>query len=69
MQKSTPEKWTGELLAKMHINNVTSRELAKELDVTEQYVSMLMHSHKTTKNAKQRLNAAYQAVLQKRKGA
>ena len=49
MSKSTPEKWTGELLAKMHINNVTSRELAKELDVTEQYVSMLIIDKKRMK--------------------
>lgn len=66
MQNAFPEKWTGKLLGDMHVNNVSNRDLANELGVTEQYVSMLMHSKRTTKNAKERLNAAYQSVLSKR---
>lgn len=66
MPNALPEKWTGKLTGDMHVNNVSNRDLANELGVTEQYVSMLMHSKRTTKGAKEKLYAAYHEVLRKR---
>ena len=66
MQNTFPEKWTGKLLGDMHVNRVTNRDLANELGVSEQYVSMLLNSKRTTKGAKERLQTAYHSILEKR---
>lgn len=67
MQNKAPEKWTGKLLGDMHVNNVTNRDLANELGVTEQYISMIMHSKRSAKNGKERLEAAYHSILERRR--
>lgn len=61
-----PEEWTGELAKKMHMNKVKNADLAKELGVTEAYVSMLMNSKRETKNAQERLENAFEAIISKR---
>lgn len=66
MAKPSPEKWTGKLLGEMHVNKVKSSDLAKELGWTAAYVSMLLNSKRNPKDAREKLNAAYQAVLAKR---
>ena len=63
-----PEKWTGTLVGKMHVEGVSNSDLAKELDVTQNYVSMILHGKRTPPGAKDRLNEALNAVIQKRKG-
>ena len=36
------EKWTGEVVGRLHICNVTSKELAKRCGYTAPYLSMLL---------------------------
>ncbi len=38
-----PEKWTGDLVGKMHVNHVTLAELGKELGITKAYVGMILN--------------------------
>ena len=63
MSCDSPEMWTGELLAKMHINRVRQVDLARQLGVTEAYISMLMNSKRCTKNAREKLERAYDAII------
>ena len=63
-----PEKWTGAIVGKMHVESVTSADLAKEMGVSQNYVSMLLHGKRTPPGAKERLNEALNAIIQKRKG-
>lgn len=62
------EKWCGDLVGKMFRNKVTRQDLADELGVTKQYVSMLLNGERTTEGAKERLENAYNVILERRKG-
>jgi len=60
------EKWTGVLIGKMHNNDVTYDDLAAELGVTKSYISMILNGSRKPAEAKERLQAAYASVLEKR---
>ena len=62
-----PEVWTGEIVKRMHLNGVSANEIAKEAGVTSAYVSMLLHSKRTPDGAREKLEAALDAII-KRKG-
>lgn len=62
-----PEKWTGDLVGKMHNERVSCIELAEELNMTKAYVSMVLNGKRTPPGAKERFEAAFEAILQKRK--
>lgn len=57
------EKWTGDLVGRMHNAGVTQEELAEELGITKAYVSMILNSKRTPPDAKKRLEDAFQSVL------
>ena len=59
------DKWTGELVGKMHINEVTYEDLAKELGVTKAYVGMVLNCNRKPPNAKERFEGAYNAIINK----
>lgn len=56
-------QWTADLVGKMHQYGVKKIELAKELDVTPEYVSMILNGHKEPKNAKEKFEDALQRIL------
>lgn len=62
-----PAKWTGRLIGKMHNERVSYDELAAEMGVTKSYVSMILHEKRKPDGAKDRMEAACDAVLAKRK--
>jgi len=64
-----PEKWTGDLVGKMHLTRTTIQDLADELHVTKGYISQILNGLKSPKGAKERLFAAYNAVQDRRKEA
>lgn len=51
----------------MHVEGITYDDLAKELQVTKAYVSMILNGRKKPPNARERLEAAFAAVLEKKK--
>lgn len=60
------EKWTGRLIGKMHNACVTFDELASEMGVTKSYISMLLNGKRKPKDIQKRMEAALDAILQKR---
>lgn len=60
------EKWTGRLVGKMHNNGVTNADVAEELGVTKAYVSMILNGARKPKDAKRRLEAAVDAIIDRR---
>lgn len=60
------EKWTGEIVASLHINKIKQRELAKELDITEEYVSMILCGKKTSAGMEDRMRAAIDSIVGRR---
>ena len=63
------EKWTGRLIGKMHNNGVSITDLAAELGVTKAYVSMILNGARKPPEAKNRLEAAVDAIIARRKEA
>lgn len=63
-----PEKWTGRLVGKMHNECVTMEELGAEMGVGKAYVSMILNSRRKPVGIQQRMEAAFESVVSKRKG-
>ena len=62
-----PEKWTGNLIGKMHNEKITYEDIASELGVTKSYVSMILNGSRKPDNIRNRMESAVNAVIQKRK--
>ena len=62
-----PEKWTGNLVGKMHNNQITNEDLARELGVTAAYVSMILNGKRKPPEIKNRMEDALKAIIEKRK--
>lgn len=62
-----PEKWTGRLIGNMHNSNITYDDLAAELGVTKSYVSMILNGTRKPVGIRQRMEAAYQSIVEKQK--
>nr|DAR05069.1 MAG TPA: antitoxin [Caudoviricetes sp.] len=61
------EKWTGDLIGKMHNSKVTYDEVAAELGCTKTYVSMILNGRRKPPDARKRLESAVSAVIQRKK--
>ena len=64
-----PEKWTGELVGRMHINRVTMAELSNELGITRSYVGMILNGVRGKSGSvdnEKRFNEALDRILQRR---
>lgn len=61
------EKWTGDLVGKMHNEGVTYQEMAEEMSVTKSYISMILNGSRKPKGIKERMEEAFISVLEKRK--
>lgn len=56
------EKWIAEAVGLMHINKITNSDIAAKLDVTPEYVSMILNGKKTPTNAEERILNAIQEI-------
>lgn len=61
-----PEKWTGVLVGKMHNERVTLDDIAAEIGCTKAYVSMILSGTRKPSGAREKLEAAFKAVVNKR---
>lgn len=64
-----PEKWTGRLIGQMHNEKITYDDLAKELGVTKSYISMILNGTRKPEGARERMESAVAAIVQRKKGA
>ena len=62
-----PEAWTGELVGKMHMHRVSNQDLANEMFCCKSYVGRILNGQRNPKGARERLEAAFERVLEKRK--
>lgn len=60
------EKWTGDLVGKMHNAEISCSDLAKELDVSLGYVSMILNGKRTPPNIQQRMEEAVDSLIRKK---
>lgn len=61
-----PEAWTGRLVGKMHNAGISRVELAEEMGCKKAYISMILNGQRNPKGARERLEAAFARVLEKR---
>jgi len=61
-----PAKWTGDVVAALHVNGITQVELAAQMGVTVPYVSMLLNGKKNSIGAKERMMEAIQKIKDSR---
>ena len=61
-------EWTGRIVGLLHMHRITQTELAAELGVTAQYVSMVLNGKKSSKGIDERMEAAIQAINERREG-
>ena len=61
-------EWTGRIVGLLHMHRITQTELAAELGVTAQYVSMVLNGKKSSKGIDERMEAAIQAINERRQG-
>jgi transcriptional regulator with XRE-family HTH domain len=59
-------EWTGRIVGLLHTHRITQTELAAELGLTAQYISMVLNGKKTSKGIDERMEAAIQAILDRR---
>ena len=60
------EKWTGDLIGRMHNADITLEDLAVEIGKTKAYVSMILNGHRKPANARQLLEEAFKAAKAKK---
>lgn len=61
-----PEKWTGRLIGDMHNSKITYDELAAEMGVTKSYISMILNGNRKPVGIRERMEAAFHSILEKR---
>lgn len=62
-----PKPWTGEAVKRLHNNEITANELAKEMDITVTYLSSILNSKREPAGIEERVNKAINSILEKRK--
>lgn len=55
-------QWTAELVGKMHLNNITSKQLAESIGWNPKYLSTVLNGHRNPKNAEKKLNEALESL-------
>ena len=60
------KKWTGNLVGLMHDSKITKKQLAEELGVSREYVSMVLNEHRAPSDAESRFTAAVNSIISKR---
>lgn len=60
------EEWTGRIVGLLHTHRIKQAELARELGLTAQYVSMVLNGKKSSKGIEERMEEAIQAIIDRR---
>lgn len=63
-----PEKWTGTVIGKMHVNCITYDELAEKLGFTKSYISMILNGARHPAGAKEKFNTALDELIKEKEG-
>ena len=61
------EKWTGDLVGKMHNADVTYDDLSAETGWVKGYISMILNGQRNPMGAREKLEGAFNAVVARRK--
>ena len=59
-------QWTGDFVGRMHRHRVTITQLAQEMGVTREYLSMILNGHREPSGIEQRMNDALDKLVEKK---
>ena len=57
------KKWTGNLVGLLHDNKISKTQLAEELGVTREYVSMVLNGHREPAGVEDRFRKAVEEII------
>ena len=60
-----PAQWTGRIVGELHNNKLTLKELAKEVNWNDKYLSQVINSENPPKGAEQKLTEAMNRLIEK----
>ena len=60
-------QWTAEIVGKMHLNQVTAKQLASEIGWNPKYLSQVLNGHKSPANAEIKVKSALERLLEKKR--
>ena len=60
------EAWTGSIVGLLHTHKIKQAELAQEMGLTAQYVSMVLNGKKNPKDIKDRMEDAIRTIVKRR---
>ena len=58
-----PEKWTGELIGKMHNNGIKQVELAEKIGITNAYAGMILRGERKPPNIREKMECAVDELI------
>lgn len=58
--------WIANAVGKMHVNKISNIDVAKKLNFTVAYVSMILNGKKTPKDAETRIMSAIDEIIAER---
>ena len=61
------KKWTGNLVGLMHDHKISKTDLAAEIGVSREYVSMVLNEHRKPAGAQEQFEAAVARLIKKQK--
>ena len=64
-----PEKWTGDIVKKMHLYGVTQDDIADELGVTKSYVCAILHSRRKPPDIENKVRSALERIIERKREA
>jgi hypothetical protein len=60
------EEWTGRIVGLLHTHRILRADLAAEMGVTVQYVSMVLNGKKTANGICERMESAIHSIVARR---
>ena len=61
-----PAQWTATIIGQMHLNCITSKQLAEELGWNSKYLSQVLNSRVNPKGAEEKLTAALNRIIERK---
>ena len=63
-----PEKWTGNLIGKMHNHGIKQVDLATKLGITNAYTGMILRGERKPPQIRKKMEVAVDELIKERKG-
>ena len=61
-----PAQWTGRIVGEIHNYGLTAKELAKEVDWNDKYLSQVLNSDNPPKDAERKLTDALKRIIERK---